>query len=135
MSQFNVFLPRAGPRSIVDVTKEGGVQKTQAQGDTGGVRFEDILAGELGGKSVRISAHAQERIDQRGINVGAMELDRIGMAMDQIAEKGGKESLLVTQDAAFVVSVENRTIITVMDQSELRDNVFTKIDSAMLLLD
>jgi flagellar operon protein len=57
------------------------------------------------------------------------------MAMDQIAEKGGKESLLVTQDAAFVVSVENRTIITVMDQSELRDNVFTKIDSAMLLLD
>jgi flagellar operon protein len=34
---------------------------------------------------------------------------------------------------AFVVSTKNRTVITAMDRDSMQGNVFTNIDSAVLL--
>jgi flagellar operon protein len=36
-------------------------------------------------------------------------------------------------DVALVVSVRNRTVITAMDKENLRNNVFTNIDSAVIV--
>jgi flagellar operon protein len=60
-------------------------------------------------------------------------MDQLSRAMDQIAKKGGRESLILRPDAAFVVSVPNRTVITAMGRDELKDNVFTQIDSAVMI--
>jgi len=54
-------------------------------------------------------------------------------AIHRIAEKGGNESLVLMDDLAFVVSVPNQTVITAMDSVSLRDNVFTNIDSAIVI--
>lgn len=83
--------------------------------------------------NVTVSAHAAERLMQRGINLDQADLVKISDAMDQAAEKGAKESLFVLRDLALVVSVENRTVITALQGQNARDNVFTQIDSAMLL--
>jgi flagellar operon protein len=131
MSRFNVLLPRAGPRSIVDPVGPRPAQGADAT--PGKVRFEDILEGTLGGGHVKVSAHAQERARTRGIPLGHVELDRIAQAMDQVARKGGREALVIGPDAAFVVSVPNRTVITAMARDELKDNVFTQIDSAVIV--
>ncbi len=131
MSRYDVLLPRAGPRSIVDPI---GPRPAQPGEHTPGkVRFDDILKGELGGGTVKVSGHAQERARIRGIPLGQVELDAIGQAMDQVARKGGREALVIRPDAAFVVSVPNRTVITAMARDELRDNVFTQIDSAVIV--
>ena len=37
----------------------------------------------------------------------------------------------MVDDLALVVSVKNRTVITVTDRDGLRDNVFTNIDGAV----
>jgi flagellar operon protein len=131
MSRYDMLLPRAGPRSLVDPI---GPRPAPATEQTPGkVRFEDILEGKLGGGNVKVSGHAQERARIRGIPLGQIELDRIGQAMDQVARKGGREALVIGPDAAFVVSVPNRTVITAMARDELKDNVFTQIDSAVIV--
>ena len=54
-------------------------------------------------------------------------------AVDKMAQKGARESLIYMNDMAFVVSVANRTVITAMDGKSARENIFTNIDSAAIL--
>ncbi len=135
MGRYDVLLPRAGPRSIVEpIRTQRPGQTTPAAGESRGPSFDEILRGQVGGR-VKLSAHAQERLQTRGIELTSVDLDRIDRAMEKLAEKGGRESLLVMDKAALVVSVENRTVITAMAPNDLRDHAFTQIDSAMLLKD
>ncbi|MNP74933.1 hypothetical protein D3C76_1718910 [compost metagenome] len=53
--------------------------------------------------------------------------------MDKAAAKGSKESLILMKDLAFIVSVPNRTVVTAMDGNSIKDNVFTQIDSAIVI--
>ncbi len=94
-------------------------------------QFEQILQDKLRSQNLQFSAHAQERLQQRNINLQDEDIARLEGAVDRIAEKGGKESLIVMDNVSYVVSVPNRTVITAMD--EANSNVFTNIDSAMLL--
>ena len=52
---------------------------------------------------------------------------------DKAAAKGAKQSLFLLRDVAMVVSVTNRTVITAVDRSSLKDNLFTNIDSAAVI--
>lgn len=134
--RFNVLLPRGGPRSIIDPTRapmERGPAGPGGAGRTGNVRFEDIMSGELGGKSVQVSADAQERVRLRGIPLGQVELDQISRAMDTVARQGGKEALLIGRQATFVVNVQDRTVVTAWGPGEMQGHVFTGIDSALML--
>lgn len=81
----------------------------------------------------KLSAHAEQRVSQRGISMTPAERDRIGDALQQLEASGARDALLLRPDAAFVVNVPNRTIITAMHQTELHRRVFTNIDSALLL--
>ena len=128
MGRYDVLLPRAGPRSLVEPNRQGTPEKAATRGPT----FDEILNGEIGGR-VKLSAHARDRLAARGIELTQVDLDQIDRAMGILAEKGGRESLLVSEKAALVVSVENRTVITAIAPDELRDHAFTQIDSAMLL--
>lgn len=82
---------------------------------------------------VTVSAHAAQRLMQRGISLDQRDLEKIDQALDKATEKGAKESLFVLRDLALIVSVENRTVITALHGDSAKDNVFTQIDSAMLL--
>ena len=53
--------------------------------------------------------------------------------IDKILEKGGRESLIIMDNNAFLVSVPNRTVITAIDNEGLNENVFTNIDSAIVI--
>ena len=79
------------------------------------------------------SGHALMRMQQRQINLSAAESQALSEAAAKAREKGAKETLILSDRAAFVVSVQNSTVITVMDKDNLRDNVFTQIDSAIVI--
>ena len=49
------------------------------------------------------------------------------------AGKGARESLVLMNELAFVVSVPNRTVITAMTGNSMKGNVFTQIDSAVVV--
>jgi len=84
-------------------------------------------------RSVAFSAHARERMARRGIDLTSADEDRIGRAVDQAAAKGARESLLLMDNCALVVSVAHRRVITVVPTRELDDAVFTNIDSAVIV--
>jgi len=89
--------------------------------------FRDML----GEQFVKFSHHAEERLMQRGIRLVPEQLARIGGAIDKAAAKGAKDSLVLFEDLAFIVSVKNRTVVTAMDGASMQDHVFTQIDSAV----
>jgi flagellar operon protein len=39
----------------------------------------------------------------------------------------------MVDDVALVVSIKNRTVITAVDKASLKENVFTNIDSAVVV--
>ncbi|WP_019910410.1 TIGR02530 family flagellar biosynthesis protein [Paenibacillus sp. HW567] len=93
------------------------------------VSFESLLQKNM----LKISNHAAKRLEQRGIELGSRQLDQISSAVDKAAAKGSKESLILMKDMALIVSVPNRTVVTAMDGSSMKDNVFTQIDSAVII--
>lgn len=109
----------------------GTVQPGKAAG--GNVTFEKVLEGKLPDQPVRLSQHATERLRSRGISLSEEDMKQLRGAVDSVAQKGGKESLVLLGDAALVVSVKNRTVVTAMDRQALSGNVFTNIDSAVIL--
>ena len=85
-----------------------------------------------GADTLRFSAHAQTRLQSRHIDLQAGHLSRLQSAVGRAANKGSKDALVLMDDMAFVVSVTNRTVVTVVDKDNLKQNVFTNIDSAVI---
>ena len=97
--------------------------------------FSDVLADTQASKEVRFSAHAAKRLEERGITLDGDDMARINSAIDSAEAKGGRESLLLMDDLAMVVSVTNRTVITAVSRDEMENAVFTHIDSAVVVAD
>lgn len=93
-----------------------------------GPDFSTILADRL-----KVSNHAQTRLQSRDIQLDAAKWERVLQGVERAAQKGAKESLVMVDDVALVVSVRNRTVITAVDQQHLKENVFTNIDSAVIV--
>lgn len=84
-------------------------------------------------KDLKISAHAMDRLKERNINLTERDMTNLKTAVEKIKNKGGKEALILYNNIAFVTSVKNNTIITAVDSSSLKENVFTNIDSALII--
>lgn len=94
--------------------------------------FGQVLEKEL--SQVKFSQHALQRLQNRNIQLDNTELAKLNAAVEKASQKGAKESLiLMNNDLAFVVSVKNKTVITAMDGESMKDNVFTNIDSAVIV--
>jgi len=108
--------------------------RTSATGSVVPGTFQQLLQQQLQTVSpVRISAHAQMRLAQRRIVLGPAQLQRIQEAVDRAAAKGARESLILLDDLALVTSIRNRTIVTALSREEAKENVFTNIDSAVII--
>lgn len=99
----------------------------------GSPSFESVLQGQKAGEDIKFSGHARTRLQSRQIELTKDDLSRLGTAITKAASKGARESLVIMDKAALVVSVPNRTVITAVARGEMKDNLFTNIDSALLL--
>lgn len=109
-------------------------QAPAAAAASASVPFSQVLDGELGRTTpVRFSAHAQRRLDSRDVALSGSDRLRLDRAVDELARKGSRESLVLMDRVALVVNVPNRTVITAMPQAEADSSIFTHIDSAMVL--
>lgn len=117
---------------ILPVTGTGVGQSRPRQGKAvAGPSFADIL--DNASRKVSFSNHAMQRLESRNLKLSDQDLQKLDDTVDKMAQKGARESLIYMKDMAFVVSVPNRTVITAMDGSSAKENIFTNIDSAAIL--
>ncbi len=81
---------------------------------------------------LHFSKHATKRLEQRGLDMDAAQMERLERAVGQAAEKGSKDSLILLDELALVVSIQNRTVVTAVDEASRREHVFTNIDSVVI---
>lgn len=121
------------PIAPIPQTKPAAVQTNSSTNKPAtGSSFNQLLEQEISG--VKFSQHAMQRLTSRQIQLDTNQLAKLGQAVEKAAQKGAKESLILMNDnLAFVVSVKNKTVITAMDGASIKDNVFTNIDSAVII--
>ena len=96
--------------------------------------FDAVFRDELSKQSeVKFSKHAIERLQLRNINLTAEDMSKIGDAVNKAAAKGVKETLIIMGDSAFIANVKSKTIITAATGENLKENVFTNIDGAVII--
>ena len=96
--------------------------------------FSQILDEKLQqGRQVKFSKHAEMRLKSRNIKLTEDDRAKLDNAVLKAEKKGVKDSLVLMNNMAFVVNVSNRTVITAVDSNELRENVFTNIDGAVIV--
>ena len=101
-----------------------------------GGTFAEALQSKLDARNsaVGFSKHAMKRIESRNIEILDSDmLQRLNDGIEIAAEKGSNETLVLVDRTAFVVSVKNRTVITTMSQEDLKGNIFTNIDSTVIM--
>jgi flagellar operon protein len=80
-----------------------------------------------------ISKHAQERLQQRDIHITDNRWEQIEQKVNEAKKLGVKESLVLLDDAALIVSAKNNTVITAMDRQEATTQIFTNINGTIVL--
>lgn len=119
-----------GVLSRPEATGKGASPASRAA--EGGEDFRTLLD-DLGRSSgIRFSRHAAERMSSRGISMDSGKLSKLDAAVNAAGSKGARESLVLMDELALVVSVRNRTVITAMSSDETKGNVFTSIDSTVI---
>ena len=81
---------------------------------------------------LKFSKHAINRLQDRNISLSDDQMKRLMTGKNEAGEKGIKDSLILIDQLAFIVNVPNNTVVTAMDQTENKSNVFTNIDGAVI---
>lgn len=146
LSRIDNLIPKAPSEIKNDKNIQGGGNGTQESGS-----FKETLEGliantpaqetpkagalakgsEVG--ALKFSNHAIERMQSRGISYDPARLAKLDEAVKKAAAKGSKDTLVLMDDSAAIVSVKNNTVVTVMDKNNLKENVFTNIDSTIVI--
>ncbi len=123
------FIPPIQPRPI-NPAFQGKAPAKPVQGPS----FADVLQQEITEqRPLTFSAHAQQRLATRNIALSPQEVNDLQAAVAKARAKGAQDSLILSDKAAFLVSVKNNTVVTAVDRDHLKENVFTKIDSAIII--
>lgn len=135
------ILSRIAAQNQIAAQNGAGTAQTPTQSAGGsaarGGSFADALAAASADPGVTFSGHAQTRLASRQITLSSEDLARLGSALTRAAAKGARSSLVLLDSQSgrvgLVVSVPNRTVITAVDTGSLKENIFTNIDSAMIV--
>jgi flagellar operon protein len=110
----------------------GGAGKARASLGATGPSFAEVLQKSAAPQPLRFSRHALERVQRRGIELDPATLNRLHDGVGRAAGKGSRDSVVLVDGTAFVVSVASRTVVTAVGAEHMREHVFTNIDSAVI---
>lgn len=127
--------------NVNQITNAGALKLQHAQAalqtraNTGNqVQFAELLQNESNkAQSVQFSKHAAQRVQQRGIEMTDSLLNNLNQAVKKAQEKGAKDVVVIGESGAFIVNVPNNIVVTTMSGAEMKENIFTNIDSAVLM--
>jgi len=129
-------MTKVNMQQIIQKTQKVQVNQQQVvkQPITNGPSFEDVLSKiKQGDDQVKFSKHASQRLDERNIKLSEAEIGKISDAMDKASQKGIKDALIIMDNKQFVANVKNKTVITASTKELLKEQIFTKIDGAVII--
>ncbi|PKM74459.1 MAG: flagellar protein [Firmicutes bacterium HGW-Firmicutes-16] len=96
--------------------------------------FKSILTEMLRKNSeVNFSKHAVKRAIDHNIELNDENLSRLNEGVKMASEKNLEEPLILVGNTAFLVNIPNNTVITAVDSSDMKGNVFTNIDGTVII--
>lgn len=133
--------PKVNNMLIPNVSRIGGNREAELNRkvDTNAPsEFDGLLREQLEGlkpqsEGLSLSTHAARRLKERNLEMDASEYTKLKGAIDKLKTKGGQDSLVITGKAAYIVDVPNNRIVTAIDRDNMAENVFTKIDSTLIV--
>lgn len=93
------------------------------------VSFKDVLQQE----QLIFSKHAKHRMQERNISMNQTQIDSMHQKLQEAKAKGVTDSLVLTNDAALLVSIKNNVVVTALDRSEMESKLFTNINGTIVL--
>lgn len=95
--------------------------------------FKDVLNNTINKKNEGfiVSKHAALRL--REINFTDEDIRNIEKGFKIAKEKNSKNAVMLYKDVALIASVENNTLITAVEKERAKDNIFTNVDSVVIL--
>ena len=114
----NLYFQNVKPEKTTESNKEA-------------VSFQEVLNAKFEQK-VKFSKHANQRLENRNIELSEDQLERLNQGVGQARTKQIQESLVMMDNLAFIVNVKNNTVLTAMEQGE-SGQVFTNIDGAVIV--
>lgn len=118
---------------ILPVNPSPKKQQPDPRGRAEAQSFQNILQQQITKEPVKFSQHALQRLSTRNIQLSPADMQKLNDAVQRAAQKGARDSLVLMNNMAFIVSVTNRTVITAVDDASMKENVFTNIDSAVIV--
>lgn len=114
----------------IDFIKNNKVESTNNTTDK--TSFKDILANvKAKDEGFTVSKHAALRLNQ--INFTEEDMKEIEKGFEIAKDKNSKNTVMLYKDVALIASVENKTLITAVEKDRAKDNIFTNIDSVVIL--
>ena len=114
--------------------QSASLQLQKTADTTSGVQFSDLLQQEAQkAQSVQSSKQAARRVQERGINMTDNLLNDLNQADQKARAKGARDVVIIGESGAFIVNVPNNVVVTTMSGTEMKENIFTNIDSAVLM--
>lgn len=95
--------------------------------------FLEQLNDAIQTQPLKISKHASERLRDRNIHITDAEWAHVTEKVNEARQKGIKDSLVLMDKAALIISAKNATVITAMDRMEAKNQLFTNIDGTIVL--
>ena len=111
----------------------GPARKTDGGKNAFGAMLREQLDAKTQGTQVNFSKHALARAEERGIELTPTLMDRLASSVEKAQEKGAKNILAIDDSRAFIINIPYGRVITTMSQEEMKENIFTNIDGAVLL--
>ena len=84
-------------------------------------------------RQIAFSKHAIARAEERGIAVTPALLDRLTDSVERAQAKGATNIPALDQSRAFIINAPHNRVITTLSQDEMKENIFTNIDGAVIL--
>ncbi|WP_018922548.1 TIGR02530 family flagellar biosynthesis protein [Salsuginibacillus kocurii] len=126
--------PTIHPYSLQPLPKPTPTRKPETESKESQTRFQDMLQQKIDDtKELKMSRHAAERMESRDIQINDEEWTKIQAKVAEAKEKGVRDSLVLTEDAALVISAKNDTVVTAMDRGEAESHIFTNIDGTIVM--
>ena len=109
-------------------------QWNAGQGSTDGSAFSEMLkAKSLTHQGLNFSKHAARRMGERGIAMDNQLLGNLEQAVEGARQKGAKDVAVIGSQGIFIVNVPNNVVVTTMSADDMKDKIFTNIDSAVIM--
>ncbi|MBC2455882.1 flagellar biosynthesis protein [Clostridium beijerinckii] len=95
-------------------------------------RFQDVLdSAKSKEQSFTVSKHAASRLNE--INFTKEDMEQIQKGFKIAQDRNSKNTVMLYKDVALIASVENKTLITAVEKDRAKDNIFTNVDSVVIL--